>query len=143
MSVQYYFNRNLLIKEIREAGFEIVKTNDDSMPFVITKQGKNWSYVHVINDYPEGTRPEDDDFFEVFELEGRFGSGGLAIVVDICNQFGRKFITDNERDIAWHEGREITFDNFDEFEERCLKWYHLKRNGEGIIVIDETSPPSE
>lgn len=131
----YFFDKSFLLKDLKDKNFEIINTDIDYSPFGIKKYG---TCVWVVDDYIKGKRPKNDDEFVIDELEGHCWGGGLRIVVEICNKLGLKFITDEELQLAYSIDKEITAENFGEFEENCLRNFHLKRNEEGLIVLDET-----
>lgn len=123
MSVHYSLNKKIKIKDLKAKGFEIETSNKaDEYPIIIGSHNyyKKGSWVGVL--YLHKYNNIDD--VETSELEGHTG---YAVIKEICDVFGCKFLTDTYiDDVIYAEGKEhITEEDFD----NCMKsWEELGKS---------------
>ena len=120
MSVSYYLNRGVTLKDLKDIGLTVIdlrKEHPEYYPFGVTNEIGDG--VGVIEMYTNDSNCEDD--WVIKELEGRCSTGGATVILEICDKLDRKFITDEDLQIIANEGKEITEETFDERTKAFLK----------------------
>jgi hypothetical protein len=125
MSVHYTLNKPIKIKDLKEKGFKI-ETHENPRSYPITIESDRY--------YEEGSWVGtldinlDDDLLtaETQELEGHTG---FAVIIEICETFNVKFLTDTYIDNKILDAdkngtvAEITDEDFD----KCMDYYYKKK----------------
>lgn len=93
------------------------KESPDYYPFGITNEIGDGVAVTEID--TDGSNCEDD--YVTSEFEGRFSTGGATVILEICDKLDCKFITDEDFEITYNEGKNITEETFDERTEAFRK----------------------
>lgn len=120
MSVSYYLNKGVTLKDLKDIGLTVIdlrKESPDYCPFGITNEIGDG--VGVIEMYTNDSDCEDE--WEITELEGRCSIGGATVVLEICDKLDCKFITDEDLQIIANEDKEITEETFNERTEAFRK----------------------
>lgn len=113
MSVSYYLNKLVKLGDVKKIGLTVVdnrKESPDYCPFGITNEIGDG--VGVIEMDTNNSVCEDE--WIINELEGRFSTGGATVILEICDKLDCKFITDEDLEITYNEGKNITEETFDE-----------------------------
>lgn len=130
MSVTYYLNKRIRVKDLKEKGYEIIdnRGNEGEYPIVI-KKGDSDSWLAVDNYHCKISDNIDDT--EFYRLEGRLSIGGLNIMFQIADDLDLKFMNDEEfDDLYFREKHDFTKEDKDKlFDERCDEYmnYMLKK----------------
>lgn len=120
MSVQYYLNKGVTFKDLKNVGLTVVdnrKEHPEYYPFGVTNEIGDG--VAVVDMDTNDSDCEDD--WVIKELEGRFSTGGATVILEICDKLDCKFITDEDFEIACYEDKEITEETFNERTEAFRK----------------------
>jgi hypothetical protein len=120
MSVSYYLNKGVTLKDLKDIGLTVIdlrKEHPDYCPFGITNELGDGVGVTEID--TDGSDCEDD--YVASEFEGRFSTGGATVILEICDKLDRKFITDEDLEITYNEGKKITEETFNERTEKFRK----------------------
>lgn len=120
MSVSYYLNKLVKLGDVKKIGLTVVdnrKESPDYCPFGITNEIGDG--VGVIEMDTNNSVCEDE--WIINELEGRFSTGGATVILEICDKLDCKFITDEDLEITYNEGKNITEETFDERTEAFRK----------------------
>lgn len=130
MSVTYYLNKRIRVKDLKEKGYEIIdnRGNEGEYPIVI-KKGDSDSWLAVDNYHCKISDNIDDT--EFYRLEGHLFIGGLNIMFQIADDLDLKFMNDEEfDDLYFREKHDFTKEDKDKlFDERCDEYmnYMLKK----------------
>ena len=123
MSVTYYLNKKLKVKDLKEKGYEVIdnRGNEGEYPIVI-KKGNSDSWLGVDNYHCKIS--DDIDETKFYRLEGNMFIGGLGIMFQIADDFNLKFMSDEEfEDLYFREEHDFTKEDEDKlFNERCDKY---------------------
>lgn len=120
MSVSYYLNKPVKLGDVKKIGLTVIdnrKESPDYCPFGITNEIGDGVAVTEID--TDGSDCEDD--YVTSEFEGRFSTGGATVILEICDKLDRKFITDEDLEITYNEGKNITEETFTERTEKFRK----------------------
>lgn len=122
MSVTYYLNKKLRVKDLKEKGYKVIdnRNNEGEYPIVI-KKGDSDSWLAVDNYHCKISDNIDDTKF--YRLEGNMFRGGLGIMFQIADDFNLKFMNDEEfEDLYFREEHDFEKEDEEElFNERCTK----------------------
>jgi len=121
MSVSYYLNKRVTLKDLKDIGLTVIDLRKEHpeyyYSFGITNEIGDG--VTVTGMHTDGSVCEDD--YVTSEFEGRFSTGGATVILEICDKLDRKFITDEDLEITYNEGKKITEETFDERTEAFRK----------------------
>ena len=120
MSVSYYLNKGVTLKDLKNIGLTVVdlrKEHPNYYPFGVTNEIGDG--VAVTGIHPNDSTFEDD--WVITEFEGRCSIGGATVILEICDKLDRKFITDEDLEITYNEGKNVTEETFNERTEAFLK----------------------
>lgn len=120
MSVSYYLNKPVKLGDVKKIGLTVVdnrKEHPDYYPFGITNEIGDG--VAVTGIHTDNSVCEDD--WVINEFEGRFSTGGATVILEICDKLDCKFITDEDLEITYNEGKKITEETFTERTEAFRK----------------------
>lgn len=109
MSVTYYLNKGIRLGDLKKNGFKIEdhRNEERSYPFVV--ENSDGSGVAIT--YTVAGEPNEDDWV-INEFEGRFSHGGACAILEMCDKFGCKFITDEDIDNAFYTEKPITEEDY-------------------------------
>lgn len=125
MSVTYYINKKLRVRDLQEKGYEITdnRENEEQYPIIIKHKDAGDSWL--------GIEDWDDDInnTEFYRLEGKMFTGGIGIMFKLAEDFGIKFMDDDFFDTLYFR-EEHNFKEEDEmklFNERCEEYMNKRR----------------
>ena len=120
MSVTYYLNKRIRVKDLKEKGYEIIdnRKNEREYPIVI-KKGDSDSWLGVDNYHCKIS--DNIDETEFYRLEGNMFIGGIDIMFEIADDFNLKFMNDDCFEIMYfREKHDFTKEDEEKlFNERC------------------------
>lgn len=121
MSVTYYLNKHLRVKDLKEKGYNVIDNREHENEYPIAIEDGD-SFV-CIDGYHAKIKENIDDT-EFYRLEGKMFTGGLGIVFKIADDFDLKFMSDEEFEELYYR-EEHDFRKEDEiklFNEKCDKY---------------------
>lgn len=121
MSVTYYINKKLKVRDLKEKGYEITdnRENEEEYPIIIKHKDAGDSWLGI-----EGWHTiiaDDINDTEFYRLEGSMFTGGIGIMFKLAEDFGIKFMDDGEFEMLYYREKH-NFKEEDEdklFNERC------------------------
>ena len=120
MSVTYYLNKRIRVKDLKEKGYEVIdnRKNERGYPIVI-KKGDSESGLAVDGFHCKISDNIDDT--EFYRLEGKMFIGGIDIMFQIADDFDLKFMNDEEFEyLYFREKHDFTKEDEEKlFNERC------------------------
>lgn len=126
MSVTYYINKKLRVRDLQEKGYEITdnRENEEEYPIIIKHKDAGDSWL--------GIEDWDDDIndTEFYRLEGSMLTGGIAIMFKLAEDFGIKFMDDGKFEVLYYREKH-NFNEEDEmklFNERCDEYMNKYMN---------------
>ena len=120
MSVTYYLNKKLRVKDLKEKGYDVMdnRNKEGEYPIVI-KEKENWLAI----DANHAIITDNIDDTEFYRLEGSMFKGGLGIMFEIADDFNLRFMNDEYfENLYFREKHDFTKENESElFNERCTE----------------------
>lgn len=121
MSVTYYINKKLRVRDLKEKGYEITdnRENEEEYPIIIEHKdaGDSWLGIEDWDTFI----PDDINDTELYRFEGKMVYGGIDIMFKLAEDFGIKFMNDEFFETLYFR-EEHNFKEEDEmklFNERC------------------------
>lgn len=128
MSVTYFINRKMRVKDLKEKGYEIIdnRENVGQYPIVIKHKDAEDCWLGI----GEWTTTINDDIDETefYRLESHHR--GIPLMFQMAEDFDIKFMDDEEFEILYYRENH-NFNEEDEdklFDERCEKYMNLFLN---------------
>lgn len=101
MSVDYYFNRNISLKEIKENTDIQISLNKDDDICILQKDDD--VIRAILHDHITLTPKDDSLCISILKSKGN----GLTIISEIALKLQARFITDNEQNVLFNESNKL------------------------------------